>query len=256
VATAGLTAALLTGRRALFLGLLALLPALIPIAVALYDEHSGLSGLDLYAWIAEYGFLGTLAPLAAIFLGTSLVAEDVENGTAAYLLTRGVPRSALVLGKLAVYVAIVAAAFLPAMGLTYLSAVLTTPTPAGGAAIFATTFGVTCLAIVTYGALCCTLGTVASRPVVMSAVFVFGWEPLTRLIPGHVDFLTIKKHLLALWPVVAMGGEPGTIEVARKVIDVSRGEAVLALTITTAALAAIATYALRSKEFVRGQNLA
>ena len=38
----------------------------------------------------------------------------------------------------------------------------------------------------------------AGTLVVTGVVFVYAWEPTTRLVPGYVDFLTIKKHLLAL----------------------------------------------------------
>lgn len=92
-------------------------------------------------------------------------------------------------------------------------------------------------------------------PLVGAVMFVFGWEPLTRIVPGYVDFLTIKKHLLALWPSLAMGERPGAVEVGRRVIDVGVGEALFALLLVTTAFAVATTVTLRRKEFVRGQTL-
>ena len=115
------------------------------------------------------------------------------------------------------------------------------------------------LSLIVYGALCCMLGTLTKRPVIYSVMFVFGWEPLTRLVPGYVDFLTIKKHLLAIWPVVTLGDRAGGssgVEIARKVIDIGVTEAVLVLGVIVLVLAALTTLTLRWKEFVRGTNLA
>lgn len=249
-------------RRILFLGLLILLPALLPVVVAaLRGPHSGgARGLALYTLVAEYGFLATLAPLGAILLGTALMGDDLESGTATYLLTRPAPRSALVLGKAVAYAVVMAAAFLPAMALTFISVILTSPGPVelevgAGLALFGQTFAVVCLAIVVYGAVCGLLGTLTQRPVIYSAVFVFGWGPLTRLVPGYVDFLTVKKHLLALWPTITLGDRVGAVDVARKVIDVGVGEALVILTLVAAVLMVMTTVTLRKKEFVRGQTL-
>ena len=50
-----------------------------------------------------------------------------ETGTATYLLTRPVPRSALVLGKFLAYASVMVVVFLPALALTFASVVLTSP---------------------------------------------------------------------------------------------------------------------------------
>ncbi len=252
---------LLRKKRILFLGILVLLPALIPIAVALLrGPHDRVaSGLELFALLGEYGFLSTLAPLAAILLGTALVGDDLEQGTAPYLLTRAVPRSALVAGKFLAYALVASLTFLPAMALTLASVAVTTSDPIAAGplvSLFAHTFGVVVLALGVYGALCCMLGTLTKRPVIYAVIFVFGWEPLTRLVPGYVDFLTVKKHLLALWPVVTVDRIDHSIDVTRKVIDVGPGEASLILALVALAFVGATTYALRHKEFARGQNLA
>jgi ABC-type transport system involved in multi-copper enzyme maturation permease subunit len=247
-------------RKILFLGLLTLLPALLPVVVAaLRGPFSrGAWGLELYAAIAEYGFLGTLVPLGAILLGTALMGDDLETGTATYLMTRPTPRSALILGKFAAYAVVMAGIFLPALVLTFMSVVLTSPrgTELGpGLALLGRTSGVVCLAIVAYGALCGLLGTLTQRPVIFASVFVFGWEPLTRIVPGYVDFLTLKKHLLALWPTIVMSDRKDSVEISRKVIEVGVGEALLVLAVVVATLAALTTLTLRQREFVRGQTL-
>lgn len=252
---------LIRKKRILFLGFLVLLPALLPLAIAILrgpHDHVA-SGLELFALLGEYGFLSTLAPLAAILLGTALVGDDLEHGTAPYLLTRAVPRSALVAGKFLAYAAVASLTFLPAMALTLAAVVVTSPESIEVLPLlrlFAHTFGVIVLALGVYGALCCMLGTLTKRPVIYSVIFVFGWEPLTRLVPGYVDFLTVKKHLLALWPVVTVDRIDHSIDVTRKVIDVGLGEASLILVAVVAAFVGATTYALRHKEFVRGQNLA
>lgn len=261
IASARLTWLLLVRRRKiLFLGLLALLPSLLPVVIAALRGRStdGPLGLDLFAAIAEYGFLTTLVPLGAILLGTALMGDDLECGTATYLLVRPAPRSAIVTGKFLAYVVVMAGIFLPALTLTFLSVVFTSPRRvdlAPGVMLLLRTGGVLCLAIVVYGALCGLLGALTQRPVVFSTVFVFGWEPLTRIVPGYVDFLTFKKHLLALWPAVVMSDRVGGVEITRRVIGVSVVEALLVLAGVVVGLAVGTTLTLRHREFVRGQTL-
>lgn len=260
VALARLTGLLLLRRRRiLFLGLLVLLPALLPVVVGALRRpgQDGALGLELYAILAEYAFLGTLVPLGAILLGTALMGDDLEGGTSTYLLTRSTPRSALVLGKAAAYSCVMAATFLPAMVLTLGSALVTAPPgvePLAAARLFLQTAGVVWLGTVVYGALCGLLGTLTQRPVIYATVFVFGWEPLTRVVPGYVDFLTVKKHLLALWPTMTLDGLGGT-EVTRRVIDVGVGEAGVVLVLLTVAFMGLTTLTLRAKAFVGGQTL-
>ncbi len=256
---------LLRRRKILFLGLLALLPSLLPIAVAALrgpmsqgPTPHGTSGLDLFASIAEYGFLGTLVPLGAILLGTALMGDDLEGGTATYLLVRPTPRSGLVIGEFAAYCVVMAGVFLPALALTFLSVVLTAPRTldvGAGLVLLARTSGVVCLAIAGYGALCGFLGALTQRPVIFSAVFVFGWEPLTRVVPGYVDFLTLKKHLLALWPSVVMSDRFGGVVISWRVMVVGLVHALLGLGGGVATLGVATTLTLRHREFVRGQTL-
>ncbi len=251
---------LLRRRRILFVGLLVLLPALLPVVVAgLRGPHQeGAQGLELFAVLAEFGYLGTLVPLAAILLGTALMGDDLEGGTSTYLLTRSAPRSAIVLGKAAAYSVVMAATFLPALVLTLASAVVTAPPgvdPGDAVRLFLQTAGVVWAGSVVYGALCGLLGTATQRPVIYSTVFVFGWEPLTRIVPGYVDFLTVKKHLLALWPAVTMGDAIGGTEITRRVIDVGVGEATVVLVLLTLAFLGLTTLTLRTKAFVGGQTL-
>jgi ABC-2 type transport system permease protein len=261
IAAARLTWLLLVRRRKiLFLGLLALLPSLLPVVVAALrgPRTEGAVGLDLFAALAEYGFLATLVPLGAILLGTALMGDDLESGTATYLLTRPAPRSSLVIGKFLAYVVVMAGVFLPALALTFLSVVMTSPRAIDlgpGLMLLARTAGVLTIAIVAYGALCGLLGALTQRPVIFSAVFVFGWEPLTRVVPGYVDFLTLKKHLLALWPAVVMSDRVGGVEISRRVIGVSVAQALLMLTGVVVTLAICTTLTLRHREFVKGQTL-
>jgi ABC-2 type transport system permease protein len=261
LSTARLTGTLLLRkRRILFLGLLVLIPALLPVVVAaLRGPHSQATwGLDLYALLAEYGFLGTLVPLGAILLGTALMGDELEGGTSTYLLTRSAPRSALVLGKAAAYAVVMLGAFLPAMVLTFASVVVSSPGKvdlSAGLRLFTQTAAVVGVGLLVYGALCGFLGTFTQRPTIYSAVFVFGWEPMTRVVPGYVDFLTVKKHLLALWPTVTLGDHLGGVEVSRRVIDIGEGEAAAVLVLLVLAFLGLTTLTLRRKAFVGGQTL-
>ena len=48
-------------------------------------------------------FLQFYIVILALFYGTSITAEEVENRTLCYLITRPIPKPAIVLGKFAAY---------------------------------------------------------------------------------------------------------------------------------------------------------
>src|SRR5512145_3265697 len=88
---------------------LVILPALIPLSLALLPHEHGDEEVTR-GWVLtqmiEIFYVTGVTPLLALFFAAMLVGEEVESQTVSYILTRPIPRSAWVVGKFAAYVAV------------------------------------------------------------------------------------------------------------------------------------------------------
>ena len=93
----------------------ALSPVLIPLALSLLSEqaHSP-EGQETLHTLVKYLYIQAMVPLLALFFGSMLIGEEVESQMMPFLLTRPIPRSALVFGKYAAFVMVTTAIFIPA----------------------------------------------------------------------------------------------------------------------------------------------
>jgi ABC-type transport system involved in multi-copper enzyme maturation permease subunit len=158
------------------------------------------SGFELYgAFIVALYSVRNALPLVALFYATSLVADEVEGKTITYLLSRPVPRAAILAGKFGAYLATTLSLALPATTLAFflLASAPGSPGIAGGAADLARDLGVVALALLSYGAAFTLLGVVLRRPVVPGLLFLFAWEWVANL-PGYMPRLTITAYLRSL----------------------------------------------------------
>ena len=91
-------------RRTWWLALLGLLPVgcamLLWMAKPLLEEE-GVTVFGLFPDVGLLLFLNILLPLMAVFVGTAVIADEVEERTLSYLITRPRPRGTIVLAKLA-----------------------------------------------------------------------------------------------------------------------------------------------------------
>ena len=107
-------------RNAVLAAAVTLTPVLIPLALAFLSEAVyAEDGSRIFKQMTERLYLGAIAPLLGLFFATMLIGEDVESQTIPYVLTRPMPRSALVLGKYAAFMAISITLMLPAIVLTF-----------------------------------------------------------------------------------------------------------------------------------------
>jgi ABC-type transport system involved in multi-copper enzyme maturation permease subunit len=189
-------------RRSLLMAILLGLPVAFGIlyrAVLVARVPPQLSGLDLYAVVVAVYYVRNLLPLAALFYATALVADEVEGKTLPYLLTRPIPRAAILLGKFAAYLATTLTLTLPATVVTFFL-LLTARGFAGLGASVPDLFrdmGVMVLALLAYGALFTLLGVLLRRPVIPGLLFLFGWELIANL-PGYLPRFTITAWLRSL----------------------------------------------------------
>jgi ABC-2 type transport system permease protein len=193
---------------ALIVGLPVVLALLVRVGQLLFGSGDGLRidgrslpGPLIFGGMIWLLYLRFIVPVLAVYYGTSLVADEVEDKTITYLFTRPIPRGAVMVGKYLAYLVCTVMVVLPSVMLVYFLIV-----PLGGGSI-AQTFpdlvkdlGLLALGLLSYGALSAWVGARFKRPMLMGLVFVFGWEQAVLIIPGYMRRFTVAWYLQSLVP--------------------------------------------------------
>jgi ABC-2 type transport system permease protein len=147
-------------------------------------------------WIVFYVFTFVLTILSVIF-SSGIVAQEVEQKTIVYLLTRPLPRWRILLMK---FLAVILVTTVVCSFAT-LSAALVTygPTKLGtsplGHDILILPVGVT-----VYCAIFLLMGTLLNRPLILGLILAFGWDKLINVLPGYGKYCSIMTYLGVLAP--------------------------------------------------------
>jgi ABC-2 type transport system permease protein len=200
---------MLWSRRTVFMGLVVGAPVFLAIVIRVLGEAGmplgrangvQLSGPIIFGLMIWGLFVRFCIPVLAVFYGTSLIADEIEDKTITYLFSRPIPREAVLVGKYLAYLACTIFVVMPAVILMWLLIV-----PLGGS-LGASFFdilkdlGVLALGLASYGAVFALVGAVFKRPLLTGLIFVFGWETVINLIPGNLKRLSVAFYLEGLVP--------------------------------------------------------
>jgi ABC-2 type transport system permease protein len=197
---------MLWSRRTIFMALVVGLPVLVAgilrmlVAFDVPAIRPPATGPVVFGLMFWGFFVRFAVPVLAVFYGTALIADEVEDKTITYLLTRPVPRASVLLGKYLAYLASTVAVVLPAVMLMWL---LVVPIHGSLAASFPdllADLGVLVGGLASYGAVFALVGATFKRPLLFGLLFVFGWESLALALPGHLRQLTVAHYLQGLVP--------------------------------------------------------
>ncbi|MGH3758100.1 ABC transporter permease [Actinophytocola sp.] len=183
----GITVRALLGRRRVLM----LLPMpLILVGLTLLGIYSNVPDGDWGPTVFGNLGLSVILPLTALIIGSSVLGLEIDDGTITHLLTKPLPRSEIVLSKLAVAwvvttvatgVPLVVAALIAGSGTLAVGLVL-------GAALGA----------LAYSALFLALSVVTKRPVAVGLVYIMLWE---NVLVGFVDgarVFSVREHATTL----------------------------------------------------------
>jgi ABC-type transport system involved in multi-copper enzyme maturation permease subunit len=200
---------MLWSRRTIFMGLVVGLPVLIAIIVRIITSlgapgmrvnNIAIDGPTMFGLMIWMFYLRFSIPVLGIFYGTSLIADEVEDKTITYLFTRPIPRGAVLLGKYLAYLACTVFVVLPSIVLVWLLLV-----PIGGslAANFfdmVKDLAILAVGLALYGAVFAFIGAALKRPLLVGLAFIFGFEPITLVLPGYLKRFTVAYYLQGLVP--------------------------------------------------------
>jgi len=202
---------MLWSRRTIFMALVVGGPVLIALLVRVIETFSGRGGPQVEGVVLSSGtifglmvwifFLRFAVPVLAVFYGTSLIADEVEDKTLTYLFTRPIPRGAVLLGKYLAYLVCTLAVVLPALVVIYLL-VFSRPGSSLGAGFtdLLKDLAAISVGLAVYGALFAWVGARFKRPLLTGLAFVFAWEPAILVVPGYLKRLTVAYYMQGLVP--------------------------------------------------------
>ncbi len=206
-AAAGHALVMILRRQRLVLAtVIALLPVLVPLAVAMLSgKQMAQEGGEMFVQLAEHLYIAVLAPLLALFFATMLVAEDAEAQTISYVLTRPIPRSAWILGRYWAYICVASAILCISMLMSF--AACTTLATFGfdrnNIGLMLHYDAVAVLALFAYGAVTMFLGAITKRPIIVGVIVLYGWQPMAVYAKGLIDVFTVQKYTTMLLPRLA-----------------------------------------------------
>ncbi len=211
---------MLWSRRTIFMALVVGVPVVIAVALRLMVElgapimragRSPVGGGVVFGLMMWGFYVRFAAPVLAVFYGTSLIADEVEDKTLTYLFTRPIPRSAVLLGKYFAYLVCTIGVVLPSVMVVWLLIASLNDSLANTFPNLVKDLGILAVGLAAYGAVFSLVGAVVRRPLLVGLGLVFGWETLALALPGSLKRLSVAFYLQGLVPHAMPSDSPVAI---------------------------------------------
>ena len=183
--------------------LIGFLPVIISIAIRIIlilNQRINVSEISIFTNIIMFFYLQFLILILALFFGTSICSDEIEGKTLTYLTTRPIPKTAIILGKYAAYVSILAFIVNAGMILSFIIININSLMDFSIYKILFRDMGVLTLGLVCYTAFFTLVGTFLKKSILFGLVFSFGWENVIQYFPGSTQRFVIAHYLKSLLP--------------------------------------------------------
>jgi ABC-2 type transport system permease protein len=227
--------ALLGRRRTILMALLAGAPVLLGLLIRLGNgiRTSALPG-------ALDGLLvSSVLPLVALVFGSAALGSELDDGTGVHLLTKPVPRWAIVVPKIAVAGGLTALLVVPS---TLVSGILIGGTAGHQLGITVAFAAAALVGSFVYASIFVALGAVTSRGLVIGLGYSLLWEGLLSGALRGTQLFSVREYIRGMASFVSRGD----------VQSVVGGQAFLLSAITIGIVAALATARLARYEIRTG----
>ena len=190
--------ALLGRRRTVLMLLLAGAPVALGLLVRLGGTRPNALGTSIEGLIVS-----SVLPLVALVFGTAALGSELDDGTAVHVLTKPIPRWAIVVPKLLVAGGLTAVLLFPA---TILAGVLIGGT---GARELGLTFAFAIAVLVgsfIYGAIFVALSAATSRGLVIGLAYSLLWEGLLSCALKGTQLFSVREYIRGMASSLAPNG--------------------------------------------------
>jgi ABC-type transport system involved in multi-copper enzyme maturation permease subunit len=191
------------GKKTKIFYILSFLPVLLSLIFVITQFLSGGTGIEgMYVFsnmiIAFY--LQFFILILALFYGTSVCSEEIEGKTLSYLITRPIPKSAMILGKYAAYTLLIVLMTVIGVVISFIILNMNNLFDPSALKLLLKNTGVLILALISYTALFTLVGTFLRRSILVGLIFSFGWENVIQYFPGSTQRFTIAHYIKSLLP--------------------------------------------------------
>ncbi len=200
---------MLWSRGTIFMALIVGLPVVLAVVVRAVEALKGspiqvdgrsLPGPIIFGHMVWLIYLRFVVPVLAVYYGTSIIADEVEDKTITYLFTRPIPRGAVLAGKFLAYLVCTVMVVLPSVMIVYFLIATRGGTIAGTFPDLLKDLGLLAIALLAYGGVFAWVGAQFKRPLAIGLVFVFGFEQVALVVPGYLRQFTVAYYLQSLVP--------------------------------------------------------
>jgi len=190
-------------KKTIFMIILSFLPVFLAFYYRLAHPSYISSPLLVLLHIMLF-FLLFVSMLVALFYGTSIIGDEIDNKTITYLFTRPIPKYIIAIGKFIAYIIGVLLILIPPILISFL-VILSDSKMAGDFSYAVNTFavqlGVIILSLIVYGAVFMFFGSRLKHPIIAGMLLAFGWEKITIIVPGLIRKFSIVHYLISVFPV-------------------------------------------------------
>jgi len=196
----------LRNRKLIWIVVLAFIPVIFGLLLYIirFTLKPDISLTSILSQVSIGLFLRFLLPLISLFVGVSIVYDEVETQTLPYLLVRPIARWKLIFTKtLAQIVTVVIVLFISFL-LTHILFIIDEGFRNGLHLFekFFTSFCILIMGVLVYVPIFGIFGGLFKRPMLVGILFSFGWENLVSGFPGNVKYFTVLYYLNELYPLV------------------------------------------------------
>jgi len=190
-------------KRAKLFFILSFIPALIIgiiKAVEISSRQGNVTAANLFTQVALSFFFHLFIQILALFYGSSVINEELDNKTLIYLTTSRVSKLDILLGKYLAQLVITSMVVGSGLVVAYIIAYfnrLTDVTVLQELVGFLTTGF---MALLAYSALFTMAGVLLKKPIISGIVYIFGWETVVQFLPGTTQKLALNHYINSLLP--------------------------------------------------------
>lgn len=213
---------LLTRGRVIALGLLAVIP--IVLGVALRSVESGVFNA-VYKGVVEGYVLGLLVPVVSLVFASAAFGDLVDDRTLVYLWLKPIPRWQITLAALAATLTV-------ALPLTIVPAVVAVSASGAGVQLVRGAAAGTGVAVIAYSCLFLGLGLRVRRALVWGLAYVLIWEGAVARAARGAARLSINVHARSLVARIGQHALPPNASSAVTAVVVPLVVAVVAVNLT------------------------
>jgi len=248
----------LKSKRTRIFFLISFLPVLLLVVVKfieLSQSDPEVTAAKIFSRALLIFFIQLLIPILALFFGSSIVNEEVDNKTLVFLTTSPIPKPALVLGKYVAFVLLGAIIINAGLILSFLTVNIDKLSNMIYVNEFFRFTGAGFLALLAYMALFTLMGTVLKKAgVVLGLMFIFGWENFVQYLPGSTQKLTIIHWIKSMLPHVSEGSS--MLKILMFSLEPSSiGESVVVLSIFIIGALVAASMIFKNKEYILSDSV-